>query len=61
VIVERLCARPGAGDLLWRAIALRDAPVATGVVVALAACTATVGVIVDLARRAWDPRLRRPA
>ncbi len=61
VIVERLCARPGAGDLLWRAVAVRDVPVATGVVVALAGCTAAISVAVELARRAWDPRLRRPA
>lgn len=59
VIVERLCARPGAGDLLWRAVAVRDVPVATGAVVALAGCTVVIGLVLDLARRAWDPRLRR--
>lgn len=58
VIVERLWGRPGVGDLLWRAVEGRDVPVATGSIVVLAAMTVLVGVALDLARRAWDPRLR---
>ncbi len=58
VIVERCWGNPGVGDLLWRAVEGRDVPVATGTVVALAALSVAVGVALDLARRAWDPRLR---
>ncbi len=61
VVVERLCALPGAGDLLWRAVEARDIPVATGVVVALTGTTVVVGAALDLLRRAWDPRLRAEA
>lgn len=61
VVVERLFARPGAGDLLWRAVELRDVPLATGVVVALTGTTVVVGASLDLLRRAWDPRLRMGA
>ena len=58
VVVERLFARPGAGDLLWRAVELRDVPLATGVIVALTGTSVVVGASLDLVRRAWDPRLR---
>ncbi len=57
VIVERLFARPGLGDLLWRAVEGRDVPVATGVVLAVAGATVLLSAGVDLGRRAWDPRL----
>lgn len=59
VVVERLGARPGVGDLLWRAVDGRDVPVASAVVVALTGSAVAVAWALDLARRAWDPRLRR--
>lgn len=58
VVVERLFARPGLGDLLWRAVGARDVPVATAAIVSFTAMTVAVGAALEVLRRLWDPRLR---
>jgi peptide/nickel transport system permease protein len=58
VLVETVFARPGLGRVALRAILDRDMPVVLGLVVLSALVVATVNVLVDLALRLLDPRIR---
>ena len=58
VLVETVFARPGLGRVALRAILDRDMPVVLGLVVLSALVVASVNVLVDLALRVLDPRIR---
>ncbi|GAA1462540.1 ABC transporter permease [Nocardiopsis exhalans] len=58
VIVEAVFNRPGLGRLLVNAIAMRDFPVITGVIVVSAIAVTLITLLVDLLYRVVDPRLR---
>ena len=59
VILEKVLLINGAGSLLWQACLQRDYPVAMGLCLAAALAVAAARLVVDLARLALDPRLRR--
>nr|WP_282947791.1 ABC transporter permease [Cellulomonas endometrii] len=61
VVVETLFGRPGLGRLLLDATMQRDVPVVVGAVVVVAVAYVLVMLLVDLAERALDPRLRGAA
>lgn len=58
-IVETLFSRPGIGRILLRAVTDKDIPVVMGVVVLAAVVFVVVRMLVDVAYRVADPRLRR--
>ena len=58
VIVESLFALPGLGRLLLSAIETRDYPVVQGALLVVVIAAMTVNLVVDLAYRLIDPRLR---
>lgn len=58
VVVETLFGRPGLGRLLLDATLARDVPVVVGAVVVVAVVYVLVMLVVDLAERWLDPRLR---
>lgn len=57
LIVEQVFVLPGAGRLLFAAIAARDLPLAQGVILSLAALVVGIGFAVDLLALWIDPRL----
>lgn len=58
VIIEIVFARPGVGRLMLSAVQNKDMPVVTGVVLLAAAVFVVVTILVDLASRVIDPRVR---
>lgn len=58
VLVETVFGRAGLGRVTLRAIIDRDLPVVLGIIVLSAATFAVINLLVDLAYRAIDPRLR---
>lgn len=58
VIIESLFALPGLGRLLLSAIETRDYPVVQGALLVVVATAMVVNLLVDLAYRAIDPRVR---
>jgi len=58
IIVEIFYGIPGLGNLVYRAVQLKDIPVLTGVVVCVALFFAVVNTTVDLSYRLLDPRVR---
>jgi len=58
VIVERIFALPGLGQLLLQAINTRDAPIVQAIVLLLAVVTVLANLCVDLLYAALDPRIR---
>jgi peptide/nickel transport system permease protein len=58
VVVETVFARQGIGELMVNAVAGRDFPVVTGVVLLTAVALIVINIVVDLLYRAVDPRLR---
>ncbi|WP_432563599.1 ABC transporter permease [Kineococcus sp. SYSU DK003] len=58
VITERVFAWPGIGSLAVEAIAVRDYAVVQTITLVVAAAVVVVGVLVDLAYMAVDPRIR---
>jgi peptide/nickel transport system permease protein len=58
VLIETVFSRPGIGRLLATAVAGRDLPTVTGVVVLGAAVFSVVNITVDVLYRVVDPRLR---
>lgn len=60
VIIESLFALPGLGRLLLTAIETRDYPVVQGALLVVVVAAMTVNLVVDLAYRLIDPRLRVP-
>lgn len=61
VLVETVFARPGLGRVTLAAIADRDLPVITGIILLSALVFVIVNVIVELLLPLLDPRLRPPA
>ena len=61
VLVERVFAVPGLGDLLFQAVGQRDLPVVRTVVIVLCGTVILVNLVVDLLYGAIDPRPRRDA
>ncbi len=58
VIIESLFALPGLGRLLLSAIETRDYPVVQGALLVVVATAMVVNLLIDLAYRAIDPRIR---
>ncbi|WP_232661450.1 dipeptide ABC transporter ATP-binding protein [Pseudonocardia sp. TRM90224] len=58
VIAEQIFALPGLGNLLANALTAQDVPLVTAMVVLLALLVAVVNLLVDIAYRIVDPRLR---
>jgi peptide/nickel transport system permease protein len=58
VIVENIYGRPGIGQVLNTAVNTRDVPTVAGIVVVVAAIYVVANLLVDLAYRIVDPRLR---
>lgn len=58
LVVERIFALPGVGQLLLQAVTLRDGVVVQAIVLLLATTTVLANVAVDLLCMALDPRLR---
>lgn len=58
VIIEQLFALPGMGSLMVEAILGRDYPLLQGVVLCVAVAFCIVNLLVDLAYRLLDPRIR---
>lgn len=58
VLVETVFARPGLGRVALRAIVDRDMPVILGLLVLSALVVGVCNILVDLALRALDPRIR---
>jgi len=58
IIVEIFFGVPGLGNLVYRAVQLKDIPVLTGAVVCVALFFAVVNTAVDLSYRVLDPRVR---
>jgi peptide/nickel transport system permease protein len=61
VIIERIFALPGVGQLLLQAINTRDVIVVQAVVLALSVVTVLVSLTVDILYTALDPRVRYAA
>lgn len=58
VVIENVFALPGLGSLLLSSVESRDFPIVQNLVLLLTAVVLVTNVIVDLAQRAIDPRLR---
>ncbi|WP_320670625.1 ABC transporter permease [Patulibacter defluvii] len=58
VLIETVFARPGLGRVLLSAVTSRDLPVVSAIVLLVAAVFTVVNLLVDLAYRWIDPRLR---
>jgi peptide/nickel transport system permease protein len=58
VLTESVFGIPGIGGLAWRAIRMRDLPMVMGTVLFAAAFITLASLVVDLAYRALDPRIR---
>ncbi|MGW4729812.1 ABC transporter permease [Streptomyces shenzhenensis] len=61
LIVEKVFALPGLGDLMFDAIGSRDLPVIQGVVIYTALAVVLVTLVTDHLAAVLDPRLRRAA
>lgn len=58
VVVEKVFAWPGMGQLLWTAISKQDFPIVQGVVFIIAILTVVCNLIGDLIAGILDPRIR---
>jgi peptide/nickel transport system permease protein len=58
VLTESVFGIPGIGGLAWRAIRMRDLPMVMGTVLFAAMFITLASLVVDLAYRALDPRIR---
>lgn len=58
VVIEQVFVLPGLGSMLLTAVANRDIPVVQTIVMLLVTVTLTVNLLVDIAYRLIDPRLR---
>lgn len=61
VVIERVFLLPGLGSMLLDSVALRDLTSVQTIVMLLVVFTLTVNLLVDLAYRIIDPRIRRSA
>jgi len=58
VVVERLCAWPGIGDLLLTAVSVRDYTLVQAIVLVFVISFLTINIIVEVIYRVVNPRLR---
>ena len=58
VVVEKIFAWPGMGQLLWKSISKQDYPVVQGIVIIIALLTVVSNTIGDLLTGWLDPRIR---
>ena len=61
VVIERVFLVPGLGTMLLDAVAVRDLTTVQTIVMVLVVFTLVVNLMVDLAYRLVDPRIRRGA
>lgn len=59
VVIEQVFIIPGLGTMLLNGVSTRDIPVVQTIVMLLVVFTLTVNLLVDLAYRLLDPRLRK--
>lgn len=59
IVVENVFALPGIGQMLLQDVAIRDYPKVQGIAVSATAMVFVVGLLIDLAMAAADPRSRR--
>lgn len=59
VVIEKVFLLPGLGTMLLDAVAQRDIPVVQTIVMLLVTFTLTINLLIDIAYRVLDPRLRR--
>lgn len=59
VVIERVFLVPGLGSMLLDSVARRDLPVVQTIVMLLVVFTLSVNLVVDVAYRIIDPRIRR--
>ena len=57
LVIERVFAWPGIGDLAWRAISFNDVPVVMGTVLVAAFFVTMFNLVADLVNAAIDPRI----
>ena len=58
VVIERLCAWPGIGDLLLTAVSVRDYTLVQGIVLIFVVCFLVINIAVEVIYRFVNPRLR---
>lgn len=58
VVIEKIFAWPGMGQLLWSSISKQDYPVVQGIVIIIALLTVVSNTIGDLLTGWLDPRIR---
>lgn len=59
VVIEQVFLLPGLGSMLLSGVSTRDIPVVQTIVMLLVVFTLTVNLVIDVAYRLLDPRLRR--
>jgi peptide/nickel transport system permease protein len=59
IVVENVFALPGIGQMLLQDVAIRDYPKVQGIAVSATAMVFVVGLLIDVAMAAADPRARR--
>jgi ABC-type dipeptide/oligopeptide/nickel transport system permease component len=58
VVIERLCAWPGIGDLLLNAVSVRDYTLVQGIVLIFVVSFLVINIGVEIIYRLVNPRLR---
>ena len=58
VVIERLCAWPGVGDLLLTAVSVRDYTLVQGIVLIFVVSFLVINIAVEVIYRFVNPRLR---
>lgn len=58
VIIERVFAWPGMGQLLWKAISTQDYPIVQGIILIIAILTIMSNILGDIITAFLDPRIR---
>lgn len=59
VVVEKIFAWPGMGQLLWKSITMQDFPVVQGIIVVIAILTVVSNIMGELITGFLDPRISR--
>lgn len=59
VVVEKIFAWPGMGQLLWKSVTTQDFPVVQGIIVVIAILTVVSNVIGEMITGALDQRVRK--
>jgi peptide/nickel transport system permease protein len=58
IVIERVFAWPGTGQLLFAGIDARDYPVVQGVIFLTSAIILVIGIVFDILQVYLDPRIR---